>query len=435
MPDVQDLRRRILERYHDSQVAGHPGRFKTLELVARDYWWPQIARSVGNYTRACEVCLRNKVIRRKPIGELVPLETPAGRWQKVSVDFITELPESHGFDAIMVVVDLVTKRAHFLPTTTTVNAEGAARLYYHNVWKLHGLPLEWVHDWGSVFISEYMRELNWLLGIKTSASTAHHPQTDGQTERVNQEVETYIRIFCNHHQNDWDDLLPSAEFAYANHIHSSTQMSPFMADVGRNPRMGFEPHADAEDENAAAFRDRLEESLSEAKAALTKAKEEYARYYNRRREPAPDFAPGDWVLLDASDIRTDRPSTKFASLRLGPFKVVEAVGTGAYRLELPESMRRLHPVFPVVKLFPMPPDPFPRRHANRPPDPILVDGEKHYEVEKILDSRIRFRRTEYFVKWKGYNNSHNQWIPWYNLEVDELIKEFHEQHPFALRQQ
>lgn len=314
VPDEKDLRRRIMEKYHDSRVAGHPGRFKTLELISRDYWWPNLAQHVGVYTWSCEVCLCNKVFRRKPIGKLIPMPTPEGRWQKVSVDFITKLPEPHGFDAIMVVVDLVTKRAHFLPTTTTVNAEGSARLYYHHIWKLHGLPLEWVHDRGSVFISDYMRKLNRLLGIKTSASTAHHPQTNGQTERVNQEVETYIRMFCNHHQNDWDDLLPSAEFAYANHIHASTQMTPFMADLGRNPRMGFEPNVDADDNDAASFRARMEELLTEAKAALTKAKEDYARYYNRRREPAPTFAAGDWVLLDASDIKTNRLSAKFAAI-------------------------------------------------------------------------------------------------------------------------
>src|SRR6185369_13301035 len=98
------------------------------------------------------------------------------------------------------------------------SAEGAARLYYQHIWKLHGLPLQWLHDRGTVFISDFMRELNRLLGIETSASTAYHPQTDGQTERVNQELETYLRMFCNHHQNNWDELLPSAEFASANHV-------------------------------------------------------------------------------------------------------------------------------------------------------------------------------------------------------------------------
>ncbi len=160
VPDDKDLCRRIMSLYHDSRVAGHPGRAKTLELISRDYWWPQMAWHVGLYTRTCETCLRNKVIRRRPIGELNPMPTPEGRWETVSVDFIVELPDSHGFDAVMVVVDSVLKRVHFLATTTTVSAEGAARLYYRDIWKLHGLLLKWVHDQGSVFISDFMWELN-----------------------------------------------------------------------------------------------------------------------------------------------------------------------------------------------------------------------------------------------------------------------------------
>ena len=206
-----------------------------------------------------------------------------------------------------------------------------------------------------------------------------------------------------------------------------------MADTGRNPRMGFEPLVDVVDNSAASFRSRMEQGLDEAKAALTKAKDEYTRYYNRRREPAPEFRPGDMVLVDASDILLDRPSQKLASLRLGPFKVLEAVGTGAYRIELPPSLGRLHPVFPVVKLTPVPVDPFPGRRQDRPPDPTLVDGEEHYEVETVLDSRVRYRRTEYLVKWKGYNDSHNQWIPWYNLQAEDLIDEYHRSHPQAER--
>lgn len=111
------------------------------------------------------------------------------------------------------------------------------------------------------------------------------------------------------------------------------------------------------------------------------------------------------------------------------------MGSGAYRLELPESLQCLHPVFPVVKLSPAPPDPYPGRRQPRPPEPILVDGEEHFTVEKILDSRIRYRRTEYLVKWEGYNDTHNQWVPYFNIQADKRIKEFHRLNPMALRQE
>jgi transposase InsO family protein len=220
------------------------------------------------------------------------------------VDFIGELPDSHGQDAIMNVVDSVGKRAHFILTNTTITALGAARLFLQNVWKLHGLPRSIVSDRGPQFVAEFTRELYRLLGITLSATTAYHPQADGQTERVNQELEQYLRIFVNECQDDWDELLPMAEFQYNNHIHSSTQQTPFFLDSGRHPRMGFEPSPPSQLETVNEFTDRMQSALTEARSALAKAQDDMTRYYNRRREPAPEYAPGDKVYLDGSDIQT-----------------------------------------------------------------------------------------------------------------------------------
>jgi len=155
------------------------------------------------------------------MGELHPLPIPENHWDTVSVDFISELPESHGYDAIMVVVNLTGKHGHFIPTHTTATALGSAQLYLQHVWKLHGLPLSVLSDCGPQFMSQFMCELYCLLSIKVTASTTYHPQTDGQTEHVNQELEQYLRVFVNERQDDWDEWLPMAEFAYNNHIHSS----------------------------------------------------------------------------------------------------------------------------------------------------------------------------------------------------------------------
>jgi hypothetical protein len=434
VPNDPELRRRIVAQFHDTKVAGHPGRWKTLELTTRNYWWPQMNRYIGQYTSACDMCLRTKAIRQPPIGQLHPLETPLQRWEQVSVDFIVELPDSHGFDAVMNVVDTLSKRAHFIPTHTTISAEGAARLYLQHVWKLHGLPTKMVSDRGTQFIAKFTKELYRLLGIKLAASTAYHPQTDGQTERINQELEQYLRIFTNERQGDWDELLPLAEFQYNNRVHASTRETPFMLDTGRHPRMGFEPHArPSRVEAANEFKERMASTLEEARSALIKAKDDMAKYYDRRRRPAPTFKPGDRVYLDASDIKTTRPSQKLSHRRLGPFEVLEAVGSHAYRLKLPRSLQLLHPVFPVVKLLQAPLDPIPGRRPKPPPPPILVEGEQEYEVEAILNSRVFRRRFEYLVKWKGYGPEEASWEPRQNINAPLLTAKFHRENPGAPR--
>jgi hypothetical protein len=265
-------------------------------------------------------------------------------------------------------------------------------------------------------------------------STAYHPQTDRQTERVNQVLEGYLCIFTSRQQDDWDNFLPTGEFQYNNTVHSSTQQTPFMVDTGRHPRMGFETQQPWSTlELANEFAERIVLGIEEAKAALTKAKDEYAMFYNHRCKPAPVFAPGDRVWLDGSDIATNRPSSKLSHQRLGPFVVEACIGHGAYRLKLPYHFRRLHPVFPMVKLSPAPPDPILGRRPAPPPPTTLVDGEEEYEVEAILDSRMRYHRLEYLLKFKGYDESHNQWEVHTQVHAKPKITLFHRKYPGAAR--
>jgi len=219
---------------------------------------------------------------------------PDARWDTLSVDFVVELLESSGHDAVMTVVDAVSKRVYFIPMHTTVIAEGAARLFLHYVWKLHGLPKRVVSDRGPQFIALFTKELYRLLGIRLSSSTAWHPQMNGQTECVNQELDQFLRLFVNEWQNDWYDLLPIAEFQHNNHVHFAMQQPPFLLDTGRIPRMGFEPRQDPSSlETVNEFTKRIESATEEAKSAIRKAQKDMTRYYNRKRSPAPVFKPGD----------------------------------------------------------------------------------------------------------------------------------------------
>jgi hypothetical protein len=167
---------------------------------------------------------------RLPTGELQPLPILEGHWKTISVDFIIELPESGGYDTIMVVVDSAGKQSHFVETVTTITATGAANLYLRNVWKLHGLPQKVISDCGLQFVELFMKELCCLLEIEAALSTTYHPQTDSQTECINQELEQFLQIFIREQQNDWYSLLPLAEFSYNNYCKGN----PHLPDPNRS---------------------------------------------------------------------------------------------------------------------------------------------------------------------------------------------------------
>jgi hypothetical protein len=225
-----------------------------------------------------------------------------------------------------------------------VNAEGTAWLYLKEIWKLHGLPHSVQSDCGPQFIADFTHELYRLLGIKLATSMAYHPQTDSQTECINQEMEQFLRLFVNECQDDWDELLPLGEFMYNNHVHSSMQQTLFMVDTGRHPRMGFEPQQPwSHMESVNEFKDCMAWGLEEAKA-----KDKYALYYNRCRIPAPELKPSNLVWIDGSDIQTTHPSRKLSHHNLRPYPVERRIGHGAYRIKLPPSLRRLHLVFPIM---------------------------------------------------------------------------------------
>jgi len=212
----------------------------------------------------------------------MPNTIPEKPWSHISADFITKLPLAQGYDAILVVCNRFSKMAHCIATTEKTSAEGLAKLFQNQVWKLHGLPESIVSDRGVQFAAEIMKELNNLLGIQTKLSTAYHPQTDGQTEKVNQELEQYLRVFIDHRQEQWLDWLGTAEFTYNNKIHVATKVSPFKVNYGQDPRMGFEGRRKGKYEAAGKFIEKMKKIQEEAKAVLKKAQEEMKKFADRK---------------------------------------------------------------------------------------------------------------------------------------------------------
>lgn len=433
IPDNTQLKLDLIQQHHDTATTGHLGQVKTYELLTRSYYWPSMRRFVNRYVFNCATCKRAKPSHQSPQGHLKPLQVPPRPWASISMDFIVGLPTSSGFNAIWVVVDRLTKMAHFIPCMDTITAQELAHLFLNNVFRLHGLPDDIISDRGSVFTSRFWRSLLELLDIKANMSTAFHPQTDGQTERTNAILEQYLRTFMNYQQDNWVSLLPLAEFSYNNSIHSSTRHTPFESTFGFHPRFSLtHPPPIGISATSESFVQSLQDLHQQLQSEIKLAQEQQALHYNKHRRPTPTYRPGDYVFLSAKHIQTTRPSAKFDHNKLGPFKILSTIGSHAYKLDLPPSIR-IHPVFHVSLLTPRdsPSCPDFDNRTPAPLPPIQVEGEDHYEVAEVLDSRYHHRKLQYLVAWQGYPDpSENTWEPQAHLwNAQDSINDFHRRYP------
>ena len=350
------------------------------------------------------------------------------------MDFIVKLPESQGHDAIFVVVDRLTKYKHFIPCKEKhTGAEHVAHMYIDRVWKHHGLPERIVSDRGSQFVGNFWKQLTKRLDIKSLLSTTAHPETDGQTERANSQLEQYLRTYVTYMQDDWVNWLPLAEVAINTIRSSTTGVTPFFANYGHEARMGFEPstpinHPAAR--RAEDFAAKMNAIWDYMKSAATVAQLRQRDYADQRHPPAPSYRVGQKVWLDTRNIKTLRPSKKLDWKNVGQLTIIEKVSDWAYRLDLPASMK-IHPMFNVSLLRPAYDDHPPGQIAKEQP-PVIVNGNTEWEVEEVVDSRWKYsgrRRTlHYSVKWIGDDMLTEE--PWQNLEnAPDAVRTFHQRYP------
>jgi hypothetical protein len=416
IPNQGNLRRELIYAHHDDPRAGHLGGNKTVELLSRKFHWENLGQDVRRYVAECPQCQGVRRPRHAPYGALQSLPLPEEPFQEISLDFITGLPESsvqdRRCDAILVIVDRFTKLALFIPTRKSISAADLAQIFYKEVECRFGTPLGIVSDRDSLLTSEFWKEFCREREIKRRLSTAYHPQTDGQTERTHQTLQKYLRSYCGQDPTYWARVLAEAEFSYNNRVHDTIGVSPYMALYGYNPRM-VEYVADRTDGKVQGVKERMKR-FAEVRRSMAEhweaAVASQKRYYDRRHSPV-EFKKNQIVGLSTRNFPFKAGMRKLAPTFIRT-RIVEKVGTQAYRVVLPTKYRRLHDVFPVSLL-----ESWKDRRGEKDhlPLPDLEDDQEEWEVEDILDHQGETGRRRFLVKWKGWPSEYNTWEPEQNL--------------------
>ncbi|TPX36818.1 hypothetical protein SeLEV6574_g07991, partial [Synchytrium endobioticum] len=311
--DNKDRQLEVKRLYHDHPLAGHFGFKKTLDLIQRKYWWKNMLKDIKAYTQSCDVCQKSKTTRQAPPGKLIPLPIPDRNWQHITMDMIVKLPTSQKHDSILVIVDRRSKMAHLIPTNETITAEGTAKLVFDHIVCKHGVPHSIITDRGPQFKSHFWKKLWELLGSKAVLSTAYHQETDGQSERVNQTLKQYLRCFTSYNQDDWCELLPTAEFAYNNSYNESIGMSPLYAVTGQDAMMehlGVGTTPVTNPPQAGRIKEHFDTIYKQLQKHLEAAQTRYKKTADVHRASEPEYKINEIVLLSTKNVRTDRPTKK-----------------------------------------------------------------------------------------------------------------------------
>ncbi|GJY74685.1 putative reverse transcriptase domain-containing protein [Tanacetum coccineum] len=408
IPCRGDLRELIMNESHKSKYSVHPGADKMYQDLKKLYWWPNMKAEIATYVSKCLTCAKVKAEYQKPSGLLVQPVILVWKWENITMDFVTKLPKTtSGQDTIWVIVDRLTKSAHFLPMKETDSMEKLTRQYLKEVVSRHGVPVSIISDRDSKFTSHLLKSQNEALCTQLDMSTAYHPQTDGQSERTIQTLEGMLRACVINFGKGWDRQLPLVEFSYNNSYHTSIKAAPFEALYDQKCRSPI--------------------CWAKIKKRTQAARDRQKSYTDRRRKPL-EFEVGDKVMLKVSPWKGVIRFGKRGKLNpryIGPFKILDKVGTLAYRLELPTQLSRVHSTFHVSNLKKC----FVDEPLAIPLDEIQIDDKLNFieepaeimdrEVKQLKQSRIPIMK----VRWNSRRG------PKFTWECEEQMKK---KYPYLL---
>jgi len=425
------MTKEFVTEQHGLPAHGHQGIARTFARIRGISYFPRMRTIVEEVVGNCDTCIRNKSSRHAPYGQLQTPDMPSQPWKSITWDFVVKLPLSKDpttgieYDAILNIVDRLTKFAYMIPFKETWDAEQLAYVFLRIIVSIHGVPDEIISDRDKLFTSKFWTTLLALMGIKRKLSTSFHPQTDGQTERTNQTMEAYLRCYVNYRQDNWVELLPMAQFAYNTSETETTKITPARANFGFNPQAYKIPiPQEVNAESAIVQVEQLKDLQEQLALDLRFISSRTAAYYNTKRSMEPTLKEGDKVYLLRRNIETKRPSNKLDHRKLGPFKIDKVIGTVNYRLKLPDTMN-IHPVFHISLLEPAPPG-----APNAPFTEIEpVNPNAIYDVETILDCKYVRNKVKYLIKWLDYPHSENTWEFKGDLSCPEKLRAFHLKYP------
>jgi hypothetical protein len=415
VPKNNEVRQQILDEAHLSRYSIHPGSSMMYHGLKQHYWWTEMKIEIACYVARCDTCRRVKAIHMKTASPLQSLLILTGKWEDIIMDFIVGLPRTaKGFDSIWDIIDRLTKIAHFLPVKTYYLVIAYAQMYIARILSLHGVPKTIVSDRGPHFVSKFWEELHKSLGTKLLHNSAYHPQTSGQTERVNQILEDMLRACVQEFPQKWDDCLPLAEFSYNNSYQESIRMAPFEALYGQRCRT---PLNWSEPGERWFFRpDIVKETEEKVQRIIHNLKEAQARqksYADKRRQPL-HFQVEDYVYLKVSPMKgVSRFGVKgkLAPWYIGPFPILVRCGPVAYRLQLPETLSAVHNMFHVSQLKKC------LRVLDRTVEvmDVALEPDLTYSEHpiRVLDQKDRITRRRtlkfYKIQWNQHTEDEATW--------------------------